>query len=54
MYSAKTLRCIFGKVDGYIRKYDYTKYLALFHSSEKYSLIFDRKMYFIMLKNNTS
>ena len=39
-YSAKPLRIIFEKVDGYIRKYDRTKYLGLFHS--------DR----IMLKSN--
>ena len=29
----------FDKADGYIRKYDGTKYLALFHSDEKYERI---------------
>ena len=30
------LRFIFGKVDGYDRKYDGTKYLRLSHFNEKY------------------
>ena len=33
LYGAKPLRVIFDKVDGYIRKYDSTKYLGLFHSN---------------------
>ena len=33
---------IFDKVDGYIRKYDETKYLSLFHSGEKHERIFER------------
>ena len=35
-YGAKSSHITFVKVDGYIRKYDRTKYLALFHSNEKY------------------
>ena len=32
--------CItFDKLDGYIGKYDGTKYLVLFHSNEKYERI---------------
>ena len=30
-YGAKPLRIVFDKVDGYLRKYDETKDLALFH-----------------------
>ena len=33
---------IFDKVDGYIRKYDKTKYLSLFHPGEKHERIFER------------
>ena len=36
LYDSKPLHIIFDKVDGYIRKYDGTKYLALFHSDENY------------------
>ena len=38
---SKPLHTIFDKADGYIRKYDTTKYLVLFHSDEKYERIFD-------------
>ena len=51
-YSAKSIRIIFDKVDGCMRKYDSTKYLALFHSAEKYERNFDRIRYLIMLKSN--
>ena len=40
-YGAKSSHITFVKVDGYIRKYDRTKYLALFHSNEKYQRTFD-------------
>ena len=46
---AKPLHIIFDKVDGYIKKYDRTKYLALFHSDEKYERIFDRIKYLFIL-----
>lgn len=36
----KPLRIIFDKVGGYIRLYDRTKYLALFHSNQKCEKIF--------------
>ena len=45
---------IFDKVDGYTRKYDSTKYLALYHSDEKYEINFNRIWYLIMLKSNIS
>ena len=53
-YGVKLLYIIFEKADGYIRKFDGTKYLALFHSNEKYERIFARLRYLIMLKNNIS
>ena len=43
---------IFDKVDRYIRKYDRTKYLRLFHSDEKNKEIFNRVRYSLMLKSN--
>ena len=45
---------IFAKVDGYIKKYDKTKYLLLFPSSEKYEAMFDRIRYFITLESKIS
>ena len=51
LYGAKPLRIIFDMVDGYIRKYDKTKYLSLFHSGEKYEIICVRIRYLIMLKS---
>ena len=33
-YSEKPWHITFNKVEGYIKKYDSTKYLALFHSDE--------------------
>ena len=48
---SKPLHTIFDKADGYIRKYDTTKYLVLFHSDEKYERIFDWIRYLIMLKS---
>ena len=50
----KAFSIIFDAVDGYIRKYDETKYLALFHFNEKYERIFERISYLIKLKNNIS
>ena len=35
-FCVKPRRIVFDKVDGYIRKYESTKYLALFYSGEKY------------------
>ena len=52
LYGAKSLRIIFDKVDGYIRKNDNFKYVALFDI--KYKVIFDRIRYPIMLKSNIS
>ena len=54
LYSAKLLRIIFDRVDGYIRKYDGTKYLVLFHFDVTYKRIFDKIRYLIMLKSNIS
>ena len=48
----KTLHIIFLKVDRYNRKYESTKYLALFHSDEKKEKVYDRIRYAIMLKSN--
>ena len=31
-YGAKSLNIVFDKVDEYIKRYDETKYVALFHS----------------------
>ena len=53
-YGVKLLYIIFEKADGYIRKFDGTKYLAFFHSNEKYKRIFAKLRYLIMLKNNIS
>ena len=51
-YSTKFLCIIFNKADGYIRKDDKTKYLALFYSNEKCEKNFDRFRYLILLKSN--
>ena len=51
---AKPLRIIFDKVDEYVKKYNSTKYLTLFHSGEKYERVFGRIRYLIMLKSNIS
>ena len=40
---------IFDKIDGYLRKYDGTNPLALFHYDGKH----ERIRYLIMLKSNT-
>ena len=45
---------ILHKIDGYIRKYDRTKYLALFHSNGNNHIIFHRVRCLIMLKINIS
>ena len=44
---------IFDKIDGYLRKYDSTNPLALFHYDGKHERISDRIRYLIMLKSNT-
>ena len=41
LYDIKGLHIIFNKVDGYIKKDDRTKHLALFPSDEKYKRMFD-------------
>lgn len=38
-YGAKPLRNVFDKVDRYIKTYERTKYLAFFHSDEKYKML---------------
>ena len=50
----KTLSIVFDKVDVDIRKYEWTKYLALFSSDEKCDKISDRINYHIMVKRNVS
>ena len=42
LYGKKPLYIVFDKVNGYIRKYDGSKYLELFHSDETYERMFDR------------
>ena len=54
MHGAKPLHVLFNKTDGYNRKYDSTKYLALFQSDEKHETNFSRMSYLIMLKSNIS
>ena len=51
---AKPLCFILDKVIGYIRKNNRTKFLALFHSDEKYEKILDIGRDFIMLKISIS
>ena len=46
----KLLRIRFGKIDGFIRTYDETRYLTLF-DSEKYDATYDRIRYLISLKS---
>ena len=46
-YSAQPLHIIFDKAVGYIRTYDRTKYLSLFHS-EKYERIFNTIRNFLL------
>ena len=50
-YGTNPLGIVFDKVDGYIRKYDKSRYLALLYSNEKNERIFDRIIYLIMLKS---
>ena len=45
-------RFVFHRVDGFIKKDDKTKYLALFHSNEIYERIFDIIRYLIFIKSN--
>ena len=52
-YGAKPLGIIYDKVDGFIRKCDGIKYLALPHS-EIYVRIFDRIRFLFMLRINIS
>ena len=49
----KKLLTVQNKVDSYIKKYDKTRYLSLFHS-KKFDKIFDRVSYLIRLKSNIS
>ena len=53
-HGAKPFCIIFDKVDGYIRKYDSTRYLESFYPDEKYERIFHMIGYVIMLKCNIS
>ena len=50
-YGKKPFCIIFDKIGAYIRKYDRTKYLGLFHSDEKYEVSFDIRY---ILKSNIS
>ena len=50
LIGSKSLRIRFDKIDGFIRIYDGTRYLALF-GSEKYDAIYDRIRYLISLKS---
>ena len=52
-YAVRPLCIIFNKLVEYIRKFEKTKYLALFQS-KKYERIFNRARYVIMLKSNIS
>ena len=45
----KPLRIRFGKIDGFIKIYDGTRYLVLFFS-EKYDVIYKRIRYLLSLK----
>ena len=47
---AKPLRIMFDIVDGFIRDYNGTKYLAIF-SSEKYNAIFNSIRYLVRVKS---
>ena len=49
LVSAKPLRIIFDKIDGFIRVYDGTRYLVLF-GSEKCDYIYNRIRYLISVK----
>ena len=51
-FGVKPLGIIFEKVDRYIRKHNRNKYLVLFPSNENYEIVFDRNIYFTMLKSN--
>ena len=53
-YSEKPLHIIFGEVDGYLRKYDRTKYLTLFPPDGKYGIMFERIKYHISQESNNS
>ena len=50
---SKPVRIIFDEVDGYIRKYDKNKHLALFHP-ETFKAIVSKIKYLIMFKCNIS
>ena len=51
LIGAKPLRVMFDKVDGIVRDYNGTKYLALF-GPEKYYAIFNRIRYLVGLKSS--
>ena len=50
-YGGRSLHTFFNEVDGYIRKYENNKYLALFYQ-EKADRMIDRIRYLIKLKSN--
>ena len=51
LIDSKPLWIRFSKLDGFIRIYDWTRYLTLF-GSEKYDAIYDRIRYLIRLKSS--
>ena len=53
-YGEKPLSLIFDKINGYIRKYDGTKYVGFFYSGKTFKRIFYRIRYLIMFKSNIS
>ena len=53
-YGVKALHIIFDKIDGYIKKYNKNKYLALFHSNETYERMLNKITCLIMLESNRS
>ena len=48
-YGEKPLHIIFDKVDGYIIKYDSTKYLALFILMKSMSECLHKKSYYVII-----
>ena len=50
LIGGKHLHIMFDKVDGFIRVYDVTRYLALF-GAEKYDFIYNRVRYLIGVKS---
>ena len=54
LHAMHSLYVIYDNIDGYIGKYDGTKYLSLIHSDEIFDKIFDRIRCFITLNSNIS